>query len=60
MSKSHNFKLVILGDASVGKSCIVVRFVRDEFFEFQGKFWSIYALLFFFPTVQRLASTRGT
>ena len=44
MSKSHNFKLVILGDASVGKSCIVVRFVRDEFFEFQGKFWSVYIL----------------
>ena len=46
MSKSHNFKLVILGDASVGKSCIVVRFVRDEFFEFQGKFWSVYILFF--------------
>merc|ERR1712048_727411 len=23
------------GDAAVGKSCLVVRFVRDEFFEFQ-------------------------
>merc|ERR1712226_1132332 len=26
---------VLLGDAAVGKSCLVVRFVRDEFFEFQ-------------------------
>ena len=25
----------IVGDTAVGKSCLVVRFVRDEFFEFQ-------------------------
>lgn len=30
-----HFKLVLLGDSAVGKSCLVVRFVRDEFFEFQ-------------------------
>mmetsp|Transcript_5998 Transcript_5998/g.8822 ORF Transcript_5998/g.8822 Transcript_5998/m.8822 type:complete len:194 (-) Transcript_5998:416-997(-) len=30
-----HFKLVLLGDAAVGKSCLVVRFVRDEFYEFQ-------------------------
>lgn len=30
-----NHKLVLLGDSGVGKSCLVVRFVRDEFFEFQ-------------------------
>jgi Ras-related protein Rab-5C len=30
-----HFKLVLLGDSAVGKSCLVVRFVRDEYFEFQ-------------------------
>jgi len=30
-----NFKLVLLGDAAVGKSSSVERFVKDEFFEFQ-------------------------
>ena len=30
-----HYKLVLLGDTAVGKSCLVVRFVRNEFFEFQ-------------------------
>jgi len=30
-----HFKLVLLGDSAVGKSCLVVRFVRNEFYEFQ-------------------------
>lgn len=29
------YKLVLLGDTSVGKSCIVLRLVRDEFYNFQ-------------------------
>ena len=33
--KTCHYKLVLLGDTAVGKSCLVVRFVRDEFFEFQ-------------------------
>lgn len=28
-------KLVLLGDTSVGKSCLVVRFSKNEYFEFQ-------------------------
>jgi len=34
-TKTLNFKLVLLGDAAVGKSSCVERFVKDEFFEFQ-------------------------
>lgn len=34
-NRVFHFKLVLLGDSAVGKSCLVVRFVRDEFFEFQ-------------------------
>eukprot|EP01029_Cantina_marsupialis_P028500 TRINITY_DN776263_c0_g1_i1.p1 TRINITY_DN776263_c0_g1~~TRINITY_DN776263_c0_g1_i1.p1 ORF type:complete len:195 (-),score=43.99 TRINITY_DN776263_c0_g1_i1:264-848(-) len=34
-SKPTHYKIVLLGEESVGKSCLVVRFVRNEFFEFQ-------------------------
>ena len=28
-------KCVLLGDSNVGKSCLVVRFARGEFFDYQ-------------------------
>uniref|UniRef100_A0A7S4UYB3 Ras-related protein Rab-5C n=1 Tax=Alexandrium monilatum TaxID=311494 RepID=A0A7S4UYB3_9DINO len=34
-NKVFHFKLVLLGDASVGKSCLVVRFAKGEFYEYQ-------------------------
>lgn len=33
--RTVNYKLVLLGDAAVGKSSSVERFVKNEFFEFQ-------------------------
>jgi len=35
MSKTLHYKVVVLGETSVGKSSIVSRFTRDEFFDFQ-------------------------
>jgi len=35
VNKTLNFKLVLLGDAAVGTSSCVERFVKNEFFEFQ-------------------------
>ena len=35
MSKVLNYKLVLLGDSAVGKSCISNRFVNDDFYDFQ-------------------------
>ena len=33
--KTFQFKLVLLGDSAVGKSSLVLRFVRGQFFEYQ-------------------------
>lgn len=33
--RNCNSKLVLLGDTSVGKSCLAIRFARDEFYDFQ-------------------------
>ncbi|KAG9394387.1 Small GTPase superfamily, ARF type [Carpediemonas membranifera] len=35
MSKTHSYKLVLLGESAVGKSSITLRFVRNEFTESQ-------------------------
>jgi len=34
-SKTCQFKLVLLGDSAVGKSSLVLRFVKKQFFEYQ-------------------------
>ena len=31
MDKRKNFKVVIIGQSSVGKSCILLRFIEDRF-----------------------------
>ncbi len=33
--KQFQFKLVLLGDSAVGKSSLVLRFVKKQFFEYQ-------------------------
>ena len=34
-TKVYQFKLVLLGDSAVGKSSLVLRFAKGQFFEFQ-------------------------
>ena len=34
-NKTFQFKLVLLGDSAVGKSSLVLRFVKKQFFEYQ-------------------------
>eukprot|EP00494_Astrolonche_serrata_P019769 UN19983 len=35
MSKTVQYKLVLLGETSVGKSSLVIRFVKGQFHEYQ-------------------------
>jgi len=35
VGRGISLKVVFLGDTSVGKSCLAVRFIKNEFFEFQ-------------------------
>ena len=35
MQASKKFKLVLLGEAGVGKSSIILRLIKDEYVEFQ-------------------------
>lgn len=35
MAKEVQFKLVLLGNMSVGKTSMALRFVRNQFFEYQ-------------------------
>ncbi|KAL6304920.1 GTP-binding protein RAB5 [Sparassis latifolia] len=35
MSKQHQFKLVLLGESAVGKSSLVLRFVKDQFDDYR-------------------------
>ncbi|ETO31302.1 ras-related protein Rab-5B [Reticulomyxa filosa] len=53
-NKTFQFKLVLLGDTSVGKSSIVIRFVKGQFSEFQestigGKPKSLIVVYYFQP-----------
>jgi GTPase SAR1 family protein len=34
--KVLNYKLVLLGDSAVGKSSVVERFVKNEFYQYQN------------------------
>jgi GTPase SAR1 family protein len=42
----RHLKLVLLGDSSVGKSCLVLRFVRDEYTEQEPTIGGMYRYKF--------------
>lgn len=48
--KVHQFKLVLLGESAVGKSSLVIRFVKGQFHEYQestiGGLYSFIKLLY--------------
>ena len=48
-------KLVLLGDTSVGKSCLVVKFCRNEFCEFFSRFFFFVAAALTEPLFPRPA-----
>ena len=62
--KTFQFKLVLLGDSAVGKSSLVLRFVRGQFFEYQeatigGEFRCGGVARRAHPTVDVTESARG-
>ena len=53
VNKIFQYKLVLLGESSVGKSSLVLRFVKGQFLDFQestigGEFFSFFLLPFHF------------
>lgn len=56
-NKICQFKLVLLGESAVGKSSLVLRFVKGQFHEFQES--TIGGEIFFFPLFHLIRSYIG-